>query len=171
LLNIGLKENIFDLFVDIIKKTKSEKPGYQQLISGAAVHLFGNIHAERAQASFEGQDNIQAIIDRARFLMRDNLDTQDIAITPEKIAEELQVGYSWFRKTFKLHTGMAPNQYLIQLKIQRSKALLLNPENSVKSVAYLLNFESIPYFSKLFKLKTGLSPQEYRSIGLKKYDT
>ncbi|MEO7215430.1 AraC family transcriptional regulator [Mucilaginibacter sp.] len=46
---------------------------------------------------------------------------------------------------------------------------MLSPDNSVKNVTYLLNFESLSYFSRLFKIKTGLTPQEYRSIGLKKY--
>lgn len=166
-LDIGIKEAIYNLFLDIIEKTKSERPGYQPLISGAAVHLLGSIYAELTQAFFEGESYIQLIIEKARFLMRDHMNQN---ATPEDIANELQVGYSWFRKQFKKYTGLAPNQYLIQLKIQHSKELLLSPENSVKSVAYLLNFESVPYFSKLFKIKTGLTPQEYRNIGLKKYD-
>jgi len=166
-LNIGLKETLFNLFVEIIEITKCERPGYQPLISGATVYLLGIIHAELKKASFLGENNIQCIIDKARFLMRDHMNQN---ITPEDIADELRVGYSWFRKTFKQYTGMAPNQYLIQLKIQQSKELLLIPENSIKSVAYRLNFESVTYFSKLFKMKTGLTPVNYRNIGLKKYD-
>ncbi|GGH00139.1 helix-turn-helix domain-containing protein [Mucilaginibacter phyllosphaerae] len=167
-IDVGLKDTLFTLFEDIVEKTKSEKPGYQPATAGAAVHLLGNIFAEIKQASFAGEDNIQALVDRARFLLRNHMNQH---ITSEAIASELQVGYSWFRKTFKKYTGMAPNQYLIQLKIQQSKELLLVPENSVKSVAYLLNFESIPYFSKLFKIKTGQTPQDYRNNGLKKYGT
>lgn len=168
IIDIGLKDQIFSLFTVIIEKTKSENPGYQPAISGAAVHLLGTLFAEIKQSSFTDEDNIQVIVDHARFLLREQMNQH---ITPEDVAKELQVGYSWFRKAFKKYTGMAPNQYLIQLKIQQSKELLLVPENSVKSVAYLLNFESIPYFSKLFKIKTGLSPQDYRSNGLKKYGT
>ncbi|HEX8023895.1 AraC family transcriptional regulator [Mucilaginibacter sp.] len=167
ILNIGLKDALFNLFTEIINITKSEKPGYQPLIAGASVHLLGIIHAELKKASFQDGNNIQVIMDKARFLMRDHMNQH---ITPEEIAEELKVGYSWFRKAFKQYTGMAPNQYLIQLKIQQSKELLLVPENSIKSVAYRLNFESVTYFSKLFKMKTGLTPVNYRNIGLKKYD-
>ncbi|MBD1393395.1 AraC family transcriptional regulator [Mucilaginibacter glaciei] len=166
-LDIGLKDSVFNLFTDIIEKTKSERPGYQPLIAGATLHLLGILHSELTQASFEGESNIQLIIEKARFLLRDHMNQNS---PPEDIARELQVGYSWFRKQFKKYTGLAPNQYLIQLKIQHSKELLLSPENSVKSVAYLLNFDSVPYFSKLFKIKTGLTPQEYRNIALKKYD-
>lgn len=167
ILHIGFKDHLFNLMLDIIEKTKSEMPGYQPLISGAAIHLLGIIHAELAKFSLDGEDNIRPIIDKARILLRDYMNRHT---TPEDIANELQVGYSWFRKQFKKYTGLAPNQYLIQLKIKHSKELLLVPENSVKRVAYLLNFESVPYFSKLFKLKTGFTPQEYRNIGLKKYE-
>ncbi|GGH06991.1 helix-turn-helix domain-containing protein [Mucilaginibacter phyllosphaerae] len=167
-IDIGIKDNIFSLFLDIIEKTKSERPGYQPAISGAAVHLLGVLFAEVKQASFAGEYNIHSIVDRARYLLRDHMNQH---ITPEEIAKELQVGYSWFRKVFRKYTGMAPNQYLIQLKIQQSKELLLLPENSVKTVAFMLNFESAPYFSKLFKIKTGLTPQDYRNKALKKYES
>ncbi|MDN3581410.1 helix-turn-helix transcriptional regulator [Mucilaginibacter flavus] len=166
-LNVGLKDALYNLFTEIIDATQSEKPGYQPLISGASIHLLGIIHAEQKKASLHGESNIHVIIDKARFLMRDHMNQH---ITPEEIADELKVGYSWFRKTFKQYTGMAPNQYLIQLKIQQSKELLLIPENSIKNVAYRLNFESVTYFSKLFKMKTGVTPVHYRNIGLKKFD-
>jgi len=41
------------------------------------------------------------------------------------VASELQIWYTLFTKIFKRHTGLAPGQYLIQLKVERAKNLLL----------------------------------------------
>lgn len=93
------------------------------------------------------------------MIFRTNID-QDINI--EKVATELCVSYAWFRKAFKTYTGIAPHQYLIQLKIEKAKMLLSNRTKSIKEIAFSLNFESAFYFSKLFKDKTGVSPNEFR---------
>ncbi|MBL4676609.1 MAG: helix-turn-helix transcriptional regulator [Mucilaginibacter sp.] len=78
----------------------------------------------------------------------------------------MQVGYSWFRKAFKSYTGLSPGQYYIQLKIERAKELLNNPEIPIKQIAYDLRFDNYYYFSKMFKEKTGTAPTYYRNRAL-----
>jgi AraC-like DNA-binding protein len=80
----------------------------------------------------------------------------------ENVAENLNVSYAWFRKTFKAYTGIAPQQYLIQLRIEKAKIYLADFSLSIKEIAIRLNFESISYFSRLFKEKAGVSPGVYR---------
>lgn len=159
ILPVGLKEEIIVLFSGIIEQTKSEKTGYQPLISGAVLHLLGYIHSQVKQQLFEHENLVEVTVNKARILLRTRID-EDISM--QKIAEELQVSYAWLRKMFKLYTGLAPQQYLIQLKIDKAKTLLSNPGKSVKEVAYELNFDSPFYFSKLFKEKVGLSPEQYK---------
>ncbi|MBA4168263.1 MAG: AraC family transcriptional regulator [Chitinophagaceae bacterium] len=159
LLPIGHQESVVHIFNEIIEKTKEEKAGYQPSISGAVMHLLGKIYSCTKQQLFETQDQVELTVSRARILLRENVDR---CIAVEDIARELQVGYSWFRKVFKAYTGMAPGQYLIQLKIERSKELLLDKNKSIKEVAYELNFDTSFYFSKLFKNKTGFSPEQFR---------
>ena len=158
-LNIGVNEHIIQLLTEIIEKTKEEKTGYQPLVSGIVLHLLGQIHSLTKQRSFEPEDITESIINKARIIFRTNID-KDIAM--EKIAEELNVSYAWFRKAFKTYTGIAPNQYLLQLKVEKAKMLLTDHSKSIKTIAFSLNFESAFYFSKLFKEKTGASPKQYR---------
>jgi AraC-like DNA-binding protein len=80
----------------------------------------------------------------------------------EKVAEELNVSYAWFRKAFKNYTGIAPHQYLLQLRIEKARVLLSDPSLSIKEIAARLNFESAFYFSRLFKEKMGVGPEQYR---------
>jgi AraC-like DNA-binding protein len=159
ILSIGFHEKMIVLFNEIIEETKKEKPGYQPIISGAVLHLLGYVFSLTKQKLFENEDLLEITINKAIVLLRTKIDEQ---ITMQKIADELQVSYAWFRKMFKLYTGIAPQQYFIQLKIEKAKNLLMDPFKSVKEIAYDLNFESAFYFSKLFKEKVGLSPDQYK---------
>ena len=158
-LEIGLHDTLIQLFIAIIEKTRAELTGYQPLVSGIVMHLLGEIHSLTKQQHFQGEDITESIINQARIIFRTNIE-QDLAI--EKIAGDLNVSYAWFRKAFKAYTGIAPHQYLLQLKIEKAKTLLLDQSKTIKEIASVLNFESAFYFSKLFKEKIGMSPDLYR---------
>ncbi|MEH6305967.1 AraC family transcriptional regulator [Olivibacter sp. CPCC 100613] len=155
---IGFNEQVLDVYNTIIEHAKLEKPGYQPLIAGATLHLLGICHAI-AKQRITGTKEDEGVIEKARLLFRSNIST---SYSPEMAAAELNVGYSWFRKLFKLYTGLSPGQYYLQLKIDKAKDLLANSDRSVKEIATDLNFQSSFYFSKIFKDKTGLRPTEYR---------
>ena len=158
-LQIGLSENIIQLFTDITDITKEELTGYQPLVSGIVMQMLGKIHALAKQQLYSKEDITESLITRARIIFRTNIDKN---IDMEEVAKELCVSYAWFRKAFKTYTGLAPHQYLIQLKIEKAKMLLGNRSRSIKEIAFSLNFESPFYFSKLFKEKAGVSPDGYR---------
>ena len=156
---IGVQERVVQLLAAIIEQTKDEQPGYQQLVSGMVLHLLGEINAITRRSQVAAENISEVIINRARTILRENIDQ---VIAMENVAATLNVSYAWFRKAFKMYTGIAPNQYLLQLKIEKAKMLLSDPLKSVKEVAFALNFESTYYFSALFKEKTGVSPAQYR---------
>lgn len=159
LLAIGFSAEIIGLFTAIIEQTRTERPGYQPFVSGMLLHLLGCVYSLNKQRSFDNANGIKNKMEQAILLLRCKID-EDITI--QDIAEELNVSYAWFRKWFKLYTGLAPQQYVIQLKMEKAKALLADSGNSIKGIAYQLRFEHPLYFSKLFKEKVGVSPEIYR---------
>jgi len=156
---VGFSAAIVGLFSSIIDQTRSERPGYQPFVSGMLLHLLGCIYSLNKQQSFANADGIKPKMEQAIMLLRCKVD-EDITI--QEIAGELNVSYAWFRKWFKRYTGLAPQQYMIQLKMEKAKALLADSGNSIKGIAYQLRFEHPLYFSKLFKEKVGVSPEGYR---------
>ena len=91
-------------------------------------------------------------------------ETLEDTLTIQEIAQELGISYSSFRKLFKEHTGFAPALYQQNLKLQRAKELLSTTDESIKGIAYRLNFESPDYFSAKFKNQTGMKPSDFRNM-------
>jgi AraC-like DNA-binding protein len=85
-------------------------------------------------------------------------------ITPQTIAERLNKSYSWFRRIFKQYIGISPAQYIVEMKIQKSKELLTNTDMSSKEISFELGFDNPDYFCTIFKKKTGSSPLRYREF-------
>ena len=60
------------------------------------------------------------MINRARLRIRESLESD---LTIQKIAEDLGVSYSNFRKLFKEYTGLSPATYQQDLRLLRAKEL------------------------------------------------
>ncbi|MBI4977579.1 MAG: AraC family transcriptional regulator [Spirochaetes bacterium] len=70
---------------------------------------------------------------------------------------------SFMHAHFKKVTGVSPLQYLIDLRIRDSKAMLSIPKLTLRTVARQVGFRDPYHFSRAFKQKTGMSPADFRS--------
>jgi AraC-like DNA-binding protein len=154
---IGYRKRIIQIFQQIFELGQSEFPGCQQVMSGEVIKLTGWLKALKRKADF-ADDGIDAIIQRAKVIIMNSPDDMPV----ERIAGELNLGYSKFRKLFREYTGIAPGQYRIELKLKRALELLHDREKPVKEIALESGFSSPYYFSRLFKKKLGCSPVAYR---------
>lgn len=157
-IHIGFQDQVLKSFYAIFDVVRDEKAGYQQVASGILIQLLGSIISCVKNKDFEGKD-IERKIRKARLYFRDNLDKN---IDVEKLASELNIGYSYFRRMFKKFTGISPVQYHLMLRLQRAKDLLVSTDMSVKEIALGLGFQSIFYFTRIFKKKMGVPPTDLR---------
>jgi len=67
-----------------------------------------------------------------------------------------------FIRRFKEHTGHAPIQRFIQMKMQRACELLDSTDKAIKVIAGEVGYQDAFYFSRIFKRTIGVSPQKYR---------
>ena len=76
------------------------------------------------------------------------------------------VGYSpfHFSRLFARHVGIGPGQYLIALRIDRAKQLLLTETESVIDVATAVGFDSLSSFSRRFRSTVGIPPAQLRRL-------
>lgn len=157
--SIGLREDIIQLYRQGIELAIDESAHYQQalagvgnMILGKAVYYAGNRHRENSP--------IVEKMNRARMIMRESCFK---GITPEQVAEQLHMSYSWFRKMFREYTHVSPARFLMELKMQKAKNLLLNSPLSIKEVAYAVDYEDASHFVSLFKKYTGYTPARYKT--------
>jgi len=84
------------------------------------------------------------------------------AVTRREMAEKLCVSESTLQRIFRRRTGMAPHDFLMQLRLKKAAALLLESELAVSEVAAETGFSDSNYFCRRFRLYAKLSPLEYR---------
>jgi len=83
-------------------------------------------------------------------------------ILVEELAQELKVGYSYFRQVFKARTGLSPKQYQLQIRLHKAQDLLANTSRSVSEIAEILGFNTAFHLSTQFKNHVGLAPLPWR---------
>lgn len=67
-----------------------------------------------------------------------------------------------FKRVFKEQTGRTPHQFLLDIRISKSKELLAKSDYSIEDVARKCGFVNAGHFAVAFKRSTRLSPSEYR---------
>lgn len=86
----------------------------------------------------------------------------DQDITLRSAADRIFMNPSYFSTLFKKKTGISFVHYVQKLRIEKSKALLQDPQYKIYEVATKIGFSDEKYFFKVFKNVTGITPNEYR---------
>lgn len=160
-LEVGLNEELVSLFARALEIAEGDKTFSQQYLSGILLHMLGMILSISRNKIYEMSD-VDQKIEQAKIIMSENVFKD---IDPEELAMKLNISYSWFRKVFKDYTGYAPAKYFQELKLRKAKHLLVSTSQSVKEIAFMLDYKSTEHFFSLFKKRTGFTPLEYRFFG------
>lgn len=159
-INVGFNPQLLTAFHKLISLTKTASPGYHQLITAPALEILSLVHTA---AVYEGEDlngNLQYIA-KAKFILQDALDR---VVDIPALSREFAVSYSKFRKDFKKVTALSPNQYHLELRLNKAAELLRSSTLTIKEISEQLGFETAFYFSRIFKRKFQYSPKEYRNL-------
>lgn len=159
LLDVGLNEELVNLYKRAIEIVKTDKIATQQHLLGIVMHAIGLILSESQNAKSIKNDPKQ-IVNRTKIFMNENVFK---CLHIEDLAQKMDVNYTTFRKLFKVETGYAPVRYFHELKIQKAKQLLLETSSSVKEVSNMLSYYSPENFISTFKKSTGETPSKYRA--------
>ena len=67
-----------------------------------------------------------------------------------------------FLRTFKKTYGETPNDFLIRLRVEQAKRVLITQNMSVSEVCEHVGYTSLGSFSSLFQRHVGVAPTVYR---------
>ena len=157
---VGFSSWIDNMYRLAFETAKEEGAFVQQTLAGVVNLLIGLMYSLERNLQLNSNKNHVNMVNHARNRIRETLEDD---LTIQKIAKEMSVSYSNFRKLFKEFTGVSPCLYQQDLRLQRAKELLTTSNLSIKQIAYQLRFESPDYFSSKFKIKTGITPSEFRN--------
>ena len=105
-------------------------------------------------------DTTEDIINKVGDYIKTNL-TKDLRL--EEIADRFSFNPSYLIRIFKRYKGETPLQYLIFLRIEEAKRLMVNnPDLDMKYISEIIGYPDQHYFSRVFKNVTGISPSEYK---------
>jgi len=135
---------------NLLKKRKQLQELYRSSISSGVFSI--------SNPEIVSQDDlfIQGILN----YMEDNMDNTELVI--EDIVANMGFSRSAFFKKLKSLTGMAPVEFLKEIRLQRAAQLVLSGDYNISQITFMVGMEDPKYFSRCFKLKFGLSPKEYK---------
>ena len=98
---------------------------------------------------------LRRVVERMQLDLSNDLDLQTL------VAES---GYSrgHFLRTFKAATGQTPHRYLLELRLQRARELVVRESMPLIDVAAACGLSSHGHLATAFRSRFGVSPSQYR---------
>ena len=140
------------LFAEVHRTWISKDPLYQVKCKMLVTEILYKVFV--SDLPYQNVSHIEKL-EQARMTIQENF-RNDLSV--EALASSVGISVSYFRRLFQEVYGCPPMQYIINLRIEHARDLLLSQEVNVTEAAHLSGFNDIYYFSRLFKKKTGLTP-------------
>src|SRR5437588_8494547 len=99
------------------------------------------------------------LVDKALAILNRNFAKN---ISDSSVADQLGLSTSHFRFLFKEVTGQPFHKYLISLRLERAKKLLLEQNLPVSEVASAVGFNGLAHFSRAFTQRFSVTPTNLR---------
>lgn len=84
------------------------------------------------------------------------------------LSKTLHKDYSYLSSLFSAVEGVTIEKYIINIKIEKAKELIIYDELSLSEIAHQLGYSSVAHLSSQFKKVTDLTPSHFREVGQKK---
>ncbi len=158
-IELGLSATLVDLFEQALFYAERQCDQTMPMLQAIVIHMLSLINYNLATKN-RNDDKIALAINSVKQYMANHLSEQ---IDIKTLASEMGMSYTWLRRMFRKNTGMAPAQYLQQLRVHSSMYFLRNSSLPVKNIALDCGFSTSEYFCTVFQEAVGMSPSAYRN--------
>jgi AraC-like DNA-binding protein len=80
------------------------------------------------------------------------------------LSDYIQLSHSYLQVIFKEVTGSSPIEYLINVRINKSKELMKEGYQNISEISEQVGFNDAFYFSRCFKKLEGIAPSDYQKM-------
>ncbi|MDO9152734.1 MAG: AraC family transcriptional regulator [Paludibacter sp.] len=113
---------------------------------------------EPTKIEMASQDEI--FIARLIDFMEKNIENNELTV--EDLVSEMAFGRTVFFNKLKGLTGLAPIEFIREMRIKRAAQLLKSGEYNISQITYMVGMSDSRYFSKCFKRIYGVTPSEFK---------
>jgi AraC-like DNA-binding protein len=111
------------------------------------------------------------LIEKIRKVIVDyvyNTDEKEIINFSDLLSQKLNYSYSYLANFFSEVQATTIEQYVIAMKIERIKELIIFGEDTLTQMADKLHYSSVAHLSAQFKKVTGLTPSHFKQLKKKR---
>ncbi len=117
------------------------------------------VHVKKEQVSKTSETVFSNYIRDAMIYIEEHLSEEELSVT--QIAQKIHLNPVYFGRVFKSVNGMSVKRYILKLRIERSKLLLIEGKCNVTTVGGKVGIPNSSYFTKLFRENTGKLPSDF----------
>ena len=163
----GIHQEIIDIFEDIYRELLYRAPGYESAVNAEIIHLLTEI-ARKSDCLFKIHPREECTVIGTMWDTRIMAAIQEIHInneqyfSTEQLAEICHLSKYHFCRLFQQTVGQTPHQYMLDVKIDKAKKMLLQTDMSVGDIAEALGFNDVTVFRRAFIRNMGCVPSDFR---------
>jgi CheY-like chemotaxis protein len=108
----------------------------------------------------------QEFMEQIMVIMEKNMDNIDFKV--DDLVSDMRMGRTVFFKKLKSITGLAPVEFIKEVRIKRAVQLIESGQYTISQITYMVGMNDPRYFSRCFKQKYDMTPSEYKDKFVKK---
>ena len=93
-------------------------------------------------------------------IVENNIANENFGV--DDICREIGISRVQLYRKVKAVLGLNVNDYILSVRMQKAKYLLLNEDLSISEISFKVGFSSQAYFSTVFKSKFGVTPKAFK---------
>jgi AraC family transcriptional regulator len=150
-----------ELSLSMVSEAQAHGAAARMYVESAAIVLAQRLLSlKRRPAAPESKSGLPpAVLRRAKEFLHDEMN-RNPGVTELSAAVGMNVHH--FSRMFKRSTGLAPHQYLDDIRLERARRLLAEGRSQIIEIAYEIGYANPSQFSAFFRKRTGLSPTQFR---------
>ena len=98
---------------------------------------------------------------RAKAMLAENINGN---ISLAHLAQECRLSVRHFTRAFRASTGVSAHTWLLRLRIEKAKTLLISSRRSLAEIALECGFADQSHMTRVFRRSIGLSPGAWRRL-------
>ncbi|MNO36514.1 Bifunctional transcriptional activator/DNA repair enzyme AdaA [compost metagenome] len=151
----------------LVKELGEQQPGYESAVKGCVWTLMTLIirainstteHTPEAEAA--DRTSMQKISKSLEYISQHYMEPIQI----RELAATCNLSVTHFRRTFRTCMGMAPIDYLNNVRMHMASAMLCYTNSSILNISEEVGYATLSSFNRHFKQRMGVAPSKWRTM-------